>query len=96
MKCDIPPEVTVAYRNEIEKYELAKGYIGQYKGNKAVRLTDEVIQPFMEDLTSELLETDVFVKIKDTPEMKFIRHEKRKDPNRNPEKSDKKEVSKAG
>ena len=55
LKCDIPPEVTVAYRNEIEKYELAKGYIGQYKGNKAVRLTDEVIQPFMEDLTSDLV-----------------------------------------
>ncbi|MEM6603032.1 MAG: FliM/FliN family flagellar motor switch protein [Pseudomonadota bacterium] len=79
LKCDIPPEVTVTYRNEIEKYELAKGNIGQIKGKKAVRLKDQVIQPFMSDLTKELLQTDVFVKIDDTPEMKFIRHESKKD-----------------
>lgn len=79
LKCDTPPEVTLTYRNLSEKYELAKGYIGQKKGDKALKVTDEVILPFMDDLIKPLLETETYTKINNTPNMKFIKYQPKED-----------------
>lgn len=73
LKCDIPPQIKMVYHNGSEKHDLALGNIGTLKNNKAVRITDEVIDAFTQEFKNELLGTDVFVKVKDTKNLRFIR-----------------------
>ena len=77
LQCNIPPEIKMVYHNDIESYDLAIGQMGTLKNNKAIKITDEVIAPFMQELTKDLLETDVYALIDNTPGMKFIRQEKK-------------------
>lgn len=72
LQAEVPPEISVFYRNEHEEHLLAKGEIGTIKNRKAVKITDEIIQNFSKDLSDVLLRTNVMVKTEDTKKLKFI------------------------
>jgi flagellar motor switch protein FliM len=73
LQSDIPPEVSLVYRNGRETHFLAKGEIGTIKNKKAVKITDEVIAEFCDDLSDTLLKTQIMVKIDDSKGLKFIK-----------------------
>lgn len=77
LQSDIPPKVNLVYHNEHESYHLAIGEIGTLKNNKAIKIKDEVIALFMEELTQNLLDTDVYALIDNTPGMKYLRPKKK-------------------
>lgn len=73
LQSEIPPEVSLVYRNGRETHFLAKGEIGTIKNKKAVKITDEVIAEFCDDLSDTLLKTHIMVKIDDSKGLKFIK-----------------------
>ena len=68
--------ITLTYRNENETYTLAKGMVGQQKNKKAIKVSDEVMHIFLEDLTKVLIETDVYTKINATNALTYVRANK--------------------
>lgn len=72
LQSDVPPEISLTYRNGAETHLLAKGEIGTSKGRKAIKITDEIVQKFSSNLSQVLLDSNVMVKTKDTKRLKFI------------------------
>ncbi len=73
LQSEIPPEISLIYRNGSETHFLAKGEIGTIKNKKAVKITDEVIAEFCEDLSDMLLKTDIMVKVENSNKLMFIK-----------------------
>jgi flagellar motor switch protein FliM len=73
LQSEIPPEISLMYRNGKENHYLAKGEIGTLKNRKAIKITDEIIGKFSEDLADVLLKTKVMVKVKNSKNLKFIK-----------------------
>jgi len=73
LQSDIPPELSLVYRNESEEHILAKGDLGSWKNKKAIKITDEVIYNFTKDLSDVLVQSEVMVKTEDTKKLMFIK-----------------------
>lgn len=73
LQSEIPPEISLIYRNGSETHFLAKGEIGTIKNKKAVKITDDVISEFCEDLSNILLKTDIMVKVAHSDKLMFIK-----------------------
>jgi flagellar motor switch protein FliM len=73
LQSEIPPEISLIYRNGTETHFLAKGEIGTIKNKKAIKITDEVIAEFAEDLSDMLLKTEIMVKVENSNKLMFIK-----------------------
>ena len=73
LQSEIPPEISLVYRNGSEYHFLAKGEIGTLKNKKAVKIKDEIIGNFCQDFGDIVLKNSVMVKIPNSKGLKFIK-----------------------
>ena len=73
LKSDSPPDIKLVYRNDREEETLAVARLGAYKGDKAIKIKDEIAREYVTDLKNVLIDGDIVRKIKNTKELKFLR-----------------------